>query len=258
MFFAPSPNFPTQDSLVCFFTVKSVFFLNFKKLVQNEWEKAVHHEWGGKESRKMTKVFRIKKLRRTWCRCSAECMNYEWGDWRVCNFFQWFFFVANLMQIRIGIRRKRRDEPSPAKRCFTSCCPPLLPPKCTVKGAEAQTPNCFLVRGSSIHTSYTFHLLPDHIYSAISWQMMRQIGTLMIVSWSHVCSLCKGLGRCKVFWVKMVKTLRAQFPSQFHQPTTCFSKSGRHHMSTVEMRGERDSNKSGPTLMFAYSHPFNF
>ena len=161
------------------------------------------------------------------------------------------------MQIRIGIRRKRRDEPSPAKRCFTSCCPPLLPPKCTVKGAEAQTPNCFLVRGSSIHTSYTFHLLPDqiyhpHIYKMANDEADRDIDDCFLVP----CSLCKGLGRCKVFWVKMVKTLRAQFPSQFHQPTTCFSKSGRHHMSTVEMRGERVSNQDKMYLCSVEFHIF--
>ena len=143
---------------------------------------------GGKESRKMTKVFRIKNSEELGadCRCTAECMNYEWGDWRVCNFFQWFFFVANLMQIRIGIRRKRRDEPSPAKRCFTSSCPPT---KMHCQGRWSSTskllPGPWVVHPHIIHLPLATR--PDMFCLIfIRWQMMRKIGTLMIVSWSHV------------------------------------------------------------------------
>ena len=171
---------------------------------------------GGKESRKMTKVFRIKNSEELGadCRCTAECMNYEWGDWRVCNFFQWFFF-AKLMQIRI--RRKRRDAPSPAKICFTSSCPPSSHQNALSRALKLklQTASWSVGRPSTHHTPSTCYqtryVLP-YIYKMANDEADQDIDDCFLVP----CSLCKGL-------------------VSFTNPPL-FLKSGRHHMSTVEMR----------------------
>ena len=107
-----------------------------------------------------------------------------------------FFLLQTWCKLELALEEKKEMNHLQQK----DVSPPLLPPKCTVKGAEAQTLNCFLVRGSSIYTSYTFHLLPDQIYHPHIYKMAndeedRDIDDCFLVP----CSLCKGLGRCKVF-----------------------------------------------------------
>ena len=161
-------------------------------------------------------------------------MNYEWGDWRVCNFFQWFF-LRRWCKLEIDEKEEmhhlqQKDVSPPA--ALPSSHQNALSRALKLK---LQTASWSLGRPSTHHTPSTCYqaryVLPFN-HKMANDEADRDIDDCFLVP----CSLCKGLGSCKVFWVKMVKTLRAQFPSHFHQPTTCFSKSGRHHMSTVEMR----------------------
>ena len=131
----------------------------------------------------------------------ADAVQNAWimsGGIDECVTFSSDFFFAKLMQI--GIRRKRRDAPSPAKICFTSCCPPSSHQNALSRALKLklQTASWSLGRPSTHHTPSTCYqtryVLP-YIYKIANDEADRDIDDCFLVP----CSLCKGLGRCKVF-----------------------------------------------------------